>query len=275
MAGTRTDGTPEDWLLSSAAPRLRRFGDLASKAWAYMLGSLEQPKTLPFLLVSAANGVHLGQLIRLNRHRRWIQSAGIRTIIDVGANTGQFSSAVAALVPDARIYAFEPLPDCFANLSRRLKKRTNFRAFMVALGDRPGESVFWRSSFSESSSLLTMTKLHEDSFPWSAVHTPESVTVRTLDSYLPQLKLDARVFLKLDVQGFEARVLRGAERMLAHVHYVLAEASFYPLYEGQDSFEDIHRFLSDHGFEYKGSMDQLPSPTDGSILEADALFIRK
>jgi FkbM family methyltransferase len=266
---------PRNESLSRFTPKFQRFADLASKSWAYTLGALEQPQTLPFLLASAADGAHLGQLIRLNRHRRWIQSARIRTIVDVGANTGQFSSAMAALLPDASIYSFEPLPNCFAQLSRRLKKRDNFRGFMLALGDQAGEATLWRSSFSESSSLLTMTDLHKESFPWSAEHTPQTVRVDTLDAFLPELKLEARVFLKLDVQGFEGRVLRGAERVLTYVHYVLAETSFQPLYEGQDSFEEIFLFLGDHGFEYKGSLDQLSSPADGGILEADALFVRK
>lgn len=267
-------GIAHSRVTTGTALTVRRLVYLVLKAWAYLLGALEQPHTLPFLLISAAKHVHLGQLIRLNRHRAWIQSARINTVVDVGANTGQFSSAIGALLPNARIYAFEPLPDCFVQLSRRLRRRANSRVFMVALGERAGESVLWRSSFSESSSLLKMTELHKETFPWSAGHTCQSVTVRRLDAFMPELELEPRVFLKLDVQGFEGEVLRGAERMLQHIDYVLAEVSFYTLYEGQSTFEEIHDVLHAHGFEYKGNLDQLTSPLDGSILEADALFIR-
>lgn len=245
------------------------------KAWIYLLSSLEQPSTLPQLLTSVAKGAHAGQLITLKPHRKWLRAARIETIIDVGANTGQFSSAMRALLPHAQIYAFEPLSECFAELSRRFERSGNFKAFMVALGDEPNESIMWRSEFSESSSLLKMTELHKKAFPWSADNTTRSVTVRALDTYLPELRLMPRVLLKLDVQGFEGRVLRGATRMLDRVDYVLTEVTFRSLYEGQASFDDIYQYLGAHGFDYRGNLDQLSSPIDGTILQADALFSRR
>jgi FkbM family methyltransferase len=273
LSGDLTDESrpnPSSW-----GAKLPRSIDLAAKGWGYLLDALEQPVVLPFLLTSASRGAHLGQLIRLTRHRRWIQAAKIRTVIDVGANTGQFSSAMAALLPNARIYAFEPLPDCFSRLTRRLVSRADFKAFMVALGDQSSESILWRSSFSESSSLLTMTDLHKEAFPWSARREAQFVTVRTLDSYFPQLRLKSRVLLKIDVQGFEDRVLRGAQQMLQHIDYVLVEVSFHDLYEEQASFDAVYRLLLAQGFYFGGSLDQLSSPTDGTILEADALFLRR
>jgi FkbM family methyltransferase len=236
----------------------------------YALEVAQHPSILPLLF----RGAHPGELVRLSPHKDWITSAGIRTVVDVGGHTGQFASAIRALLPHAQIFSFEPLPDCLDRLTRRLSKRGNFRGFGVALGDRAGPGNLWRSSFSESSSMLPMADLHRDAFPWSARTVPEAVRMETLDSFLTELDLQPGVLLKLDVQGFEEKVLLGALRTLQEVQYVLVEVSFQPLYVGQASFHDVYGLLRSRGFGYAGSLGQLHSPRDGSILQADALFAR-
>ncbi len=76
------------------------------------------------------------------------------------------------------------------------------------------------------------------------------------------------------MQGYEAQVLNGAKELLKRVAYVLLEVSFRPLYEGQGAFAEIHAFLQSAGFSYSGNLEQLLSPLDGSVLQADALFVR-
>jgi FkbM family methyltransferase len=254
----------------------RRALDLVEKGWHYVLSAFERPRDLPFLFRRIVlHRVHHGELIRLNRHRAWLRSAGISTVLDVGAHVGEFASAIRALLPGAQIYSFEPLADLADVLTRRLARFGRFQAFPVALGDQPGTETMWRSSFSESSSLLEMSDLHSRAFPWTSRTTPAPVSIRTLDSFLPELVLQPKVLLKLDVQGYEGRVLRGAAQLLERVDYALVEVSFKPLYAGQASFRDVYELLSGAGFEYSGSLDQMTSPLDGSILQADALFIRR
>jgi FkbM family methyltransferase len=178
------------------------------------------------------------------------------------------------LLPRAQIYAFEPLPDCCSELARRFGRNESFQAFPVAIGAAHDRATLWRSSYAKSSSVLPMADLHKDSFPWSAGSTPLTVEMRTLDEYLEQLKLAEKVLLKIDVQGYEAQVLNGATDFLKRVSYVLLEVSFQPLYEGQGAFAEIHAFLQNAGFSYSGNLEQLLSPLDGSVLQADALFVR-
>ena len=98
--------------------------------------------------------------------------------------------------------------------------------------------------------------------------------MKTLDDCLGRVQLVPRVLLKLDVQGYEDRVLRGGIRILQRVDYVLTEVSFCPLYDGQASFGEVYDLLLKSGFSYAGNLDQLASPLDGRILQADALFVR-
>jgi FkbM family methyltransferase len=252
--------------------QLSRIQDLTGKAWRYLLAALERPGQLPRYTVLPLKGVHFGEFIKLNHS--WIREAGIRTVIDVGAHSGEFSSAMHAVLPDAHIYAFEPLEDCHRRLRQRLGGNGSLDSFQVAVGERRGEIEFWRSSFPKSSSALAMSTLHQTAFPWSAKNERLTVQLETLDHCIGDRELPGKVFLKIDVQGYDDRVLKGASQLLKRIDYVLVEVSFRPLYEGQAKFHDIYDILRTEGFSYAGNMEQLLSPQDGSVLQADALFVR-
>jgi FkbM family methyltransferase len=242
------------------------------KGWGYLLVALEQPQKVPHYAVLSLKGVHFGEFHKLNHF--WIKQAGIKTVIDVGAHSGEFSSAIRAVLPAAHIYAFEPLEECHQRLRERLGGNGSLESFQVAVGDHSGMIDFWRSSFPKSSSALAMSKLHQTAFPWSADNDRLTVRLETLDHCIGQRNFSSKVFLKIDVQGYEDRVLRGASQLMKRVDYVLVEVSFMPLYEDQARFHEIYDILLGSGFCYAGNMEQLLSPQDGSILQADALFVR-
>lgn len=257
------------------AVKARRLADVTNKAWGYCLEALREPSRIPFIAYScAARKAHLGELLGLNRQREWMRESGIRTVIDVGANAGQFASAVRCLLPDAQLYSFEPIPDVHAELVQRLSKFGHFQSFCVALGNKAGETTFWRSEFSKSSSLLPMSQIHREAFPWTSKSSATTVQLDTLDNHANRMQLKPGVLLKLDVQGYEVGVLEGAREILKHVQFVQVETSFAPLYEGQSSFNDVYRLLTSEGFDYAGSSGQTLSPVDGNILQEDALFRR-
>src|SRR6266478_564262 len=115
-----------------------------------------------------------------------------------------------AVVPDAHIYAFEPLEECHKKLRKRLGGNGTLDCFQVAIGERSGTIDFWRSSFAKASSALPMSALHQAAFPWSAKNDRITVQVETLDHCIGDRDLPGKVFLKIDVQGYEDRVLKGA-----------------------------------------------------------------
>lgn len=250
-----------------------RLRDVTQKAWRYALAAAERPQQTPHILRSILKGAHLSDFLNVNQ--RWIKQACIRTVIDIGAHTGEFSSAIRAVLPGVRVYAFEPLPDCFERLTAKFERYPDCRAFHVALGQQPGHVTFWRSSFSKSSSVLPMATLHQNAFPWSASCSQVDVRLETLDDYQNEMELISKVLMKIDVQGYEDRVLKGSTLVLNRVDYVLVEVSFRPLYEGQAGFHDVYHLLLESGFSYAGNLDQLLSPLDDSVLQADALFLRQ
>ena len=255
---------------------MNRVCSLGAKAYKYLLESLDHPWFLPSIIwQTIVNHAHLGELLKLNQQRRWLQSAGIGTVIDVGANNGQFSSAICSILPGIQIIAFEPLPDSYKALCKKLKRHARFKAFQVALGEERNKIAFWRNRFAKASSILPMADLHKQAFPWTSSAEPINVEMHRLDDYCSELSLEPKVLLKIDVQGYEDKVLSGATNMLEKIEYVLVETSFKPLYDHQAYFPQIYSFLVAHGFEYAGCFEQMLSPHDGAILQMDGLFLRK
>ena len=204
--------------------------------------------------------------------RDWMTRLQIRTVLDIGANTGQFASYIRDLLPDAFIYSFEPLSDAYAALVKRMRGDIRFRAFNFALGDRDSRTVIHRSNFSPSSSLLPMLELHVAAWPHTVEAGTEEVEVRRLDSL--RIEPEPELLVKLDVQGFEDKVIEGGRQMLAQANYIMTEVSFAELYEGQPLYEDLYSRLVGMGFNYRGNLNQLTDPRDGRPLQADAFFIK-
>jgi FkbM family methyltransferase len=232
--------------------------------------------TLPLRLREglSATARRLGFEINRRHTDRWLQQIPVATVIDVGSNIGQFAARARLLYPNSQIYAFEPLADCFDQLTHRFSGDGKFAGFQLALGSADSTLTFHRNDFSPSSSLLEMERLHEETFRFTRTHSEVSVPVRRLDAVLPELDLKPDVLLKLDVQGYEDRVLDGAPELLRQTRAVISEVSFEALYKGQAQFDDIYRRLTAAGFRYHGNWDQLFSPIDGRVLQADAIFLR-
>ena len=205
----------------------------------------------------------------------WLKGMNIRTILDVGANTGQFASQSQRLLPDAMLYSFEPLEDCYNELLKKMGHLPKFRAFNFALGDKNGQADIYRNDYTPSSSLLAMEELHKQAFPSTSHATVQKIQVKRLDDILDDLDIVENVLIKLDVQGTEDKVIMGGERLLSRASILIVETSFQPLYQGQPLFDDIYEMLRQRAFVYAGSEDTLRNPNDGSILQCDSVFCRQ
>jgi FkbM family methyltransferase len=172
----------------------------------------------------------------------------LRTIVDVGANRGQFTLYALARFPSAHIVAFEPLPAAQENMRRLLDGEDRVEIVPFAVGESEGEVVMHLSAREDSSSLLPVGEGQVSAFPGTGEVGTTRVEVRTLDSVLADRALPRPALLKVDVQGFELPVLLGAEKSLGLFDQVLIEASFVELYEGQALFPEVSQCLERHGF---------------------------
>jgi len=195
------------------------------------------------------------------------------TIVDAGANRGQFSLVAARRFPRARIVCIEPLGGPAAAAGRVLRSHRDFSLIRAAVGAREGATDFYVTQSDDSSSLLRPTAAQLEAFPDTQVATSITVPVRTLDTLLEGQDLPPPALLKLDVQGGELNALQGAQSVLASFSSVLVECSFVQLYEGQALAGQVLSHLAERDFRmaaiYSPHLDRY-----GRIIQADMLFER-
>ena len=205
----------------------------------------------------------------------WLKRAGIHTVLDIGANTGQFAEKIIKILSDVKVYSFEPLQECLQQLYQLQQRYRNLEVLPYACGEREEKAEMFHSVFSPSSSLLKMNDRHEELYPNTINSFKEIVTVKRLDDIAAMLTLSPEVLLKMDVQGFEDRVIKGGRNTLRKVKVVLVEVSFEELYEEQGDFHTVYSLLYEVGFEFAGFWEQFCSSQTGLPIQADAIFIRK
>lgn len=197
-----------------------------------------------------------------------------KTVIDVGANVGQFAVACAKSLADVTVHSFEPLPECVVKLKQNVARFRSVHVYPIALGGQRGEAMFHVNSHSHSSSILELGERHRKAFPHAREIETIKVPLSTLDREMALVSLERPVLLKLDVQGYEPQVLEGASETLKRLDYVLLEASFRPMYQGERTFMEIARMMEQRGFKFLRPIAWLNDPQSGEVLQTDALFVR-
>lgn len=206
------------------------------------------------------------------RPYRWLIDMKVKTVLDIGANTGQFAELIHKIIPNAGIISFEPLEDCYQELLINGRKLGDFKAYNFALGTSEGKVPIYRSEFSPSSSLLPMADLHKEAFPFTKRGSVETINVKKLDDL--NLHIFYPLLVKIDVQGFEDKVISGGQKTIEKADVLIVEVSFQTLYDGQPMFDRIYMQLKKLGFSYRGNWYQNDDVRNGSALQADAIFIK-
>jgi FkbM family methyltransferase len=200
---------------------------------------------------------------------------GIKTIFDVGANRGEFAKACAVCFPDAAIHCFEPLPSCQTQLKNLASHFSKVTVHSIALGEMDHISEMFENEYSPSSSLLRMEPRHRELWPKATATKKLDIVLKRLDGVVAREKPAAPFFLKLDVQGYEMRVLRGAAEALHKTAVVMTEVLFEPLYAGQADFLELLNFMAGHGFRFMEFADERRLPPLDKLIYADAIFVNE
>jgi FkbM family methyltransferase len=209
----------------------------------------------------------LGHQLKLHR---------VGLVLDVGANDGGYGRLLRGLGYRGEIVSFEPLSDAHAALSRATAADPLWHvAPRMALGAENGTVTINIAGNSASSSVLPMGKLHAEAAPESRYTGAEPVPLCRLDSVThPALAGGSPMLLKIDTQGFEMAVLRGAAGLLPRVAGVQVELSVVPLYEGQAAYREVIDFLEAAGFGLWNVMPGFADARSGRMLQFDGIFFR-
>jgi FkbM family methyltransferase len=209
-----------------------------------------------------------------NRLVRTLDARGIDTVLDIGANVGQFATLTRRSGFAGRIISCEPLTGAFGQLGARAAKDDQWLPLHTAVGREPGTTTINVSANSFSSSVLDMTDAHLTSAPGSGYISSETVPMTTVRALAAKHSVDpARTLLKIDTQGYEEEVLAGAGDLVGEFAAIQLELSFVELYTGQQLFDDLYARMRGLGFRLQ-ILESGFSDATGRMLQCDGLFVR-
>jgi FkbM family methyltransferase len=209
----------------------------------------------------------------------WIQFSPIfdkfeiHTIAYVGANEGTTALALDEAFAGLEFYLLEPVPQVFETLVRNTTNHRNMRCLNVAAGAEEAWCDMFVDGYSPASSLLRYEPTALQEFPFLGKQVIAKVHVKPLDNILRDCEAGDVDLLLMDVQGYEDKVLQGANRTIKSCKVVISELSLQPLYVGSSTFGSVYQALVGEGFQ----LQYLVNPLTGvshQILQIDGVFVR-
>lgn len=196
----------------------------------------------------------------LRQLREW---SSTDVMFDVGANDGRTILRLQHQLSQPRIFAFEPVAATFRTLVARTAHLQNVRAFQLGLGAESGQSTIYLSTIDAMNSLAPGWT--EDSV------ATEVVTISTVDQVMAEHDVDFVHFLKIDTEGYELEVLRGAERALSasRVGIIQVEVGVDQMDRRFLPLEDARRHLAARGYLLYGIYNQCRTPARAAAEWAD------
>jgi FkbM family methyltransferase len=203
-----------------------------------------------------------------------LKDANINLIFDIGANEGQFAKELRLNGYSAGIVSFEPIDNAYQTLLKISKNDSEWIVHeRVAIGETNHKTRINISKNSVSSSLLQILDAHTRTEPQSQYVGTQTVKVVKLDDiYEDYLNVNSNLMIKIDAQGYEWNILKGATNIRKIAKVILCELSMIPLYEGQYLWNDIVEEIEKDGFILWGIQKGLVDPIDGRTLQFDAIF---
>lgn len=201
-------------------------------------------------------------------------------MVDVGANEGLTAVRMLDEFPDSTVHAFEPSPGPFAKLTARAEVDPRITPYPLACGSACGTTTFHVTANDWCSSILPPSELGKRYYgEWYETRERVQVQVITLDAWAHEHDIRAIDFLKIDAQGYDLEVLKGAVGLLRKgIKGINCECQFAPEYEGCATFSQIDRFLHEHGYAlhqihevWAKGMEEQTSYADALWLHSDVL----
>jgi len=193
-------------------------------------------------------------------------------VYDIGAARGIVSSCLSKLKNVHEIHAFEPLPDFFQKLDAQMQENKKVTCHNIALGDKAEILPMYVNNWATSSSFLPTSEKFEREIPEASIIKERlEIEVMRIDDYVAMHSLPIPDLIKIDVQGFEKKVIEGGVNLFKQCRYCTLEMSFNELYEGSPLFDDMYRFMSDLGFQLIGLTEPMIGKS-GLPLQVDGIF---
>lgn len=189
-------------------------------------------------------------------------------IFDVGAHTGESIIRFRNLFKNLNIHCFEPYTKSYNILKKYENNKTKINNF--ALGDTNEIKKFYINKNSSTSGFYKL-------FEGLSINNNtliEQIQIKTIDQYVDEKKINFIDILKIDVQGYESKVLKGAVKTLENkVKIIELEIIFTDYYEKKSSFRELESIINPFGFElYTISSPNLENQSN-RLKQLDAIYV--
>jgi len=197
----------------------------------------------------------------------------IHSVVHVGANDGIFTLSLNEAFPGLFFYLIEPVPSTFQKLEANVSSLPNMKCFNFAAGAKEKISEMFVDDFSPASSLMPYEGSAIKEFPFLGKGRAAKIQIMPLDQILQSCGAAEVDMLIMDVQGYEDKVLQGAEKTLKYCAAVMSELSLQDLYRGSSTFDSVYQALVREGFHLKHLLNPLKGANQ-TILQIDGIFVR-
>ena len=243
-------------VFNKMVPYLQAAAALRSPHW----------RGFPLLPKSLCAGIPYSR-IAYNSFIIWIKRLALssaRVIVDVGANHGDFANAASTCFPEAEVMVVEPLPKmqiCLEKIIHHQHKK--WRLIKCALGAEPGRlQLFIDEARDDISSLVGFSPEYLKANPQTRSSKELPCEVRTLDKIAAEAEISHIDLLKIDVEGFEFEVMKGATHILGKTYAVIVEVSLVRKTGGSALLVEMLELLTKHGFEIVNVIPSLFDPQE-------------
>jgi FkbM family methyltransferase len=209
---------------------------------------------------------HLANLFRVHN---------INTVIDVGANHGQYARSLRKMKYSGEIHSFEPLSKAYAELQQLSMGDPAWHTYNHALGSAASQLDINVTSYDDFSSFLKPTDYCDDVFSYkSQIDHTELVEIKRMDHVFSQFEKNNAIHLKMDTQGFDLEVFAGVGDILNNIKSLQSEISIRQLYEGMPDYITSLQTFRDAGFNISGFFPVTRDKKDLSVIEFDCVMVK-
>jgi FkbM family methyltransferase len=217
--------------------------------------------------------------LSLSARRAWVDffplfsAIKIHSVVHVGAHDGTFALSLKEAFPDLMFHLIEPVPSTFQKLLANVASQPNMKCLNLAAGEKEEILEMFVDDFSPASSLLPYESRAIQEFPFLGKGHAIKVQIMPLDQILQSCGAEKVDMLIMDVQGYEDKVLQGAQRTLKSCDVIMSELSLQDLYRGSSTFDSVYQALVREGFRLKHLLNPIRG-THHTILQIDGVFVR-
>ena len=189
------------------------------------------------------------------------ETSNINIFIDVGAHEGETSNLFSKYLNIKKIYCFEPSSINYKNLKKKILKKENIFLFNFGLGEKDGERDFNQLEESSSSTLVELNQKSKYFIKKKKILNlfikknfkifSQSVNIMKLKNFIDNNSIEYIDILKIDTEGYEMKVIKGAEDKIKNIDYIYFEHHFDDMLKKNYTLTDVHNYLVKNGFEKK------------------------